>query len=74
MDPGLILFGDDGLGLELGDRLNLDYDGPTEDAVTGHGVAVNFNSQSMFVYKADVRFDDEGKMATGQITLEHDNS
>ena len=74
VDPGLILFGDDGLGLELGDRLTLDYDGPTESASTGHGVAVNFNSQSMFVYKADVRFDSEGNMATGFLTLEHDNS
>jgi hypothetical protein len=74
VDPGLILFGDDGAGLELGDRLLVTYDGPTEDATTGHGVHLNISAQSMFVFSASVRFDDMGKMATGILTLEHDNS
>jgi len=74
VDPGLITFGDDGQGLELGDRLILDYDGPTEDATTGHGVAVNFNSQSMFVYGVSVQFDTSGMLASGTLILEHDNS
>jgi hypothetical protein len=74
VDPGLILFGDDGVGLELGDRVLVTYDGPTEDSTTGHGVHLNISAQSMFVYSATVRFDDAGKMATGVLTLEHDNS
>jgi hypothetical protein len=74
VDPGLVLFGDDGAGLELGDRLLLTYDGPTESTTTGHGVNLNISAQSMFVYGANVRFDDEGKMAGATVTLEHDNS
>lgn len=70
VDPGLVLFGDDGLGLDLADLLALDYDGPAEDAVTGAGVHVNFDTESFYVYSADIRLDLERKRANATLTLE----
>lgn len=74
VDPGLILFGDDGKGLDLGDRLLATYNGPAEDADTGAGVHLNLSAQSLFVYGADVRFDAAGRTAKATLILEHDNS
>lgn len=74
VDPGLILFGDDGTGLDLGDRILMTYDGPTEDTDTGAGVSLNYSSQSMFVYGIDIRYDLRRWAAQAMLTLEEDNS
>lgn len=74
VDPGLVLFGDNGRGLDLGDRLLLTYNGPAEDADTGAGVHLNLSAQSVFVYGVNVNFDAAAGTATAFLTLEHDNS
>ncbi len=71
VDPGLILFGNDGNGLDLADKVTLDYDGPTLDATTGAGLHLDL-SDDYFVYGVSVRFDPFGKMAQGFLTLESD--
>jgi len=72
VDPGLVLFGDDGDGLDLADKVTLTYDGPTEDAATGHGFHINFSAQSFFVYGIQINFDKTGKAAKAILTLEQD--
>ncbi len=74
VDAGLVLFGDDGLGLDLGDRLLLTYNGPAEDGDTGAGVALNLSAQSVFIYGINVNFDPARRTATASLQLEHDNS
>ncbi len=74
VDPGLAMFGDDGLGLDLGDRLTFNYDGPAEDADTGVGVHLLAAGQSMYVYGMQVSFDVVGRLAKAVLTLEYDNS
>lgn len=74
VDPGLVLFGDDGVGLDLGDRLLMTYDGPTEDADTGAGVHLNLSAQSLFVYGVRVPLKAPDGQATATLILEHDNS
>jgi hypothetical protein len=73
VDPGLILFGDDGLGLDLGDKVTVTYDGPAEDAITGAGVSLDLSAQDFWVYKYGVTFDSEGMTAKGTLELEADN-
>jgi len=73
VDPGLILFGDDGRGVDLGDKVTVTYDGPAEDAITGAGVHLDLSSQDFWVYKYGVTFDSQGMMAKGTLTLEADN-
>jgi len=73
VDPGLILFGDDGAGLDLGDKVTVTYDGPAEDAITGAGVSLDLSAQDFWVYKYGVTFDSEGRMAKGTLELEADN-
>lgn len=72
VDPGLILFGDDGDGLDLADKVTFDYNGPAEDSASGAGVHLNFSMQSFFVYGASIDFDAVGKMARGVLLLEQD--
>lgn len=74
VDPGLVLFGDDGKGLDIGQKLALTYDGPVEDALTGAGVHLNLSAQSCFIYGIDIRADVGRKTGTATLTLEHDNS
>jgi hypothetical protein len=74
VDPGLALFGDDGLGLDLGDRLTFNYDGVGEDADTGAGVHLAAAAQSMYVYGIQISFDVIGRSAKAILTLEYDNS
>lgn len=74
VDPGLALLGDDGAGLDLGDRLLLTYDGPAEDADTGAGVHLNLSAQSLFVYGVKVNFNAIRGQAKAVLILEHDNS
>lgn len=74
VDPGLVLFGDDGLGLDLGDRITFNYDGVGEDADTGAGVALAAAAQPVYVYGINVQFDVAGRMAKATLTLEFDNS
>jgi hypothetical protein len=73
VDPGLILFGDDGQGLDLGDKVTVTYDGPAEDAITGAGVHLNLSAQDFWVYKYGATFDSQGRMAKGTLELEADN-
>lgn len=73
VDPGLILFGDDGLGLDIGDKVTVTYDGPTEDTATGAGVSLNLSAQDFWVYGYAVNYDADNKTGNGQLTLEADN-
>ena len=72
VDPGLIVFGDDGAGLDIGDKITVTYDGPTEDAATSAGVHLNLSAQDFWIYKYGVDFDSEGRMGKGRLTLEAD--
>jgi hypothetical protein len=73
VDPGLVLFGDDGAGLDLGNRLLLTYDGPAEDVITGAGMHLDLDAESFFIYGADIRLDPAKRRATATLTLEADN-
>lgn len=73
VDAGLVLFGDDGRGLELGDRVLITYDGPAEDVISGAGVHLDITEQSAFVYAADVRYDPVKRTGMAALTLEMDN-
>ena len=72
VDPGLILFGDDGDGLDLADKITVNYRGPAQDAISGAGVAIDLNFVDFFVYGVDIKFDANGKAAQGFLTLEYD--
>jgi len=71
VDPGLILFGDDGNGLDLANLITLDYNGPVEDAISGAGLDLDL-SDSYFIFKVQIKFDSAGKIAKGFLTLESD--
>lgn len=73
VDPGLILFGDDGNGLDLGDKVSVTYDGATEDTATGAGVHLNLSAVDFFVYGYNVSLDANGKTGKATLTLEADN-
>ena len=73
VDPGLILFGDDGNGLDLGDAVSVTYDGPTEDTATGAGVHLNLSAAKYYVYKYQVVYDVQRRTARGTLELEADN-
>lgn len=73
VDPGLAMFGDDGLGLDLGDNLTFNYDGSAEDADTGVGVHLLAAAQPMYVYGMQIGFDVVGRLAKAVLTLEYDN-
>lgn len=74
VDAGLVLFGDNGRGLDLGDKVLCTYNGPAEDTATGNGVHLNLSSQSLFIYGINISFDPARKSATAYLSLEHDNS
>lgn len=74
VDPGLVLFGDDGNGLDLADKIRLTYDGPAEDAISGAGLHLSFNAASFFIYGIDISFDIAGRTARATLTLEADPS
>jgi len=67
VDPGLILFGDDGNGIDLANMITLDYDGPTLDATTGAGLSLDL-SGNYFVFGVQVNFEAQ----KGFLTLESD--
>lgn len=73
VDPGLILFGDDGNGLDIGDKIAVTYDGPAEDTATGAGVHLNLSAQVFWVYKYNITYDVNTKSAKGLLELEADN-
>lgn len=73
VDPGLILFGDDGQGLDLGDKIAVTYDGPAEDTATGAGVHLNLSATVFWVYKYSVTYDVNTRTAKGSLELEADN-
>ena len=73
VDPGLVLFGDDGEGLDLGDALAVTYDGPTEDTATGAGVHLNLSAVKFYVYKVTIRYDADGRIGKCTMGLEADN-
>lgn len=73
VDAGLILFGDDGTGIDLGHKIAVTYDGPTEDTATGAGVNVNWSAQAFYVYKYWIPCDPFAKQAKGFLELEIDN-
>lgn len=69
VDPGLVLFSEDGVGIDLGDKVQLSYDG-TEDV--GAGANLVFEQQSFFVYEIEITFDAYGKTGNCQLKLEYD--
>lgn len=73
IDPGLILFGDDGTGLDIGDKIAVTYDGPAEDTATGAGVHLNLSASVFWVYKYSITYDTGTKTAKGSLELEADN-
>jgi hypothetical protein len=74
VDAGLILFGDDGLGLDLGDKIAITYDGPAEDTATGAGVHLEITDQEFWVYGYNVNFDTENRTARpATLELEANN-
>jgi hypothetical protein len=73
VDAGLILFGDDGQGLDIGDKITVTYNGPAEDSVTGAGVHLNLSAQAFWVYKYGVTYNPNTKSAKGTLELEADN-
>lgn len=73
VDAGLVLFGDDGAGLDLGDKLAVTYDGPTEDTATGAGVHLNLSAAVFYVYGYSVSYDPQVRQARATLTLEADN-
>lgn len=72
VDPGLLLFGDDGDGLDLANKVAVTYGGPAEDAISGAGVHLDLDAEPFFVYGAQVTFDAAGRMARAALTLEQD--
>jgi hypothetical protein len=73
VDPGLVLFGDTGRGLDLADRIYITYNGPAEDSDTGAGVHLNLSAASFFIYGIQINFDPARHTATAILTCEHDN-
>jgi len=73
-DAGLVLYGDTGAGLDLGDRILLTFNGIAEDSDTGAGVHLNLSAQSMFIYGIQINFNPERRLAAATLTLEMDNS
>lgn len=71
VDAGLVLYGDDGNGLDLTDAVTVTYNGPADDG--GNGVHLNLNNK-FYVYEFNVTFDVTGKAAKAQLTLEIDNA
>ena len=71
VDPALILFGDDGNGLEIANMITLDYNGPAEDAISGAGLSLDL-SDDYFIFRIQINFDLDGKAAQGFLTLESD--
>lgn len=72
VDPALALFGDDGFGLDLGDRIEVTYDGPAEDALTGGGVHLDITEQGFYVYGVRVQPDQMRQTGTATLILEYD--
>ena len=71
VDPGLILFNDDGNGMDLANLVVLDYNGPVLDMESGAGLSLDL-SGNYFIFGVQVNFDVQGKMASGFLTLESD--
>jgi len=72
VDPALVLFGEDGTGLDLADKITIVYDGPVEDAITGSGMTLNINDD-FYIYGASIKMDTNNLSAVGTLTLEIDN-
>lgn len=74
VDPGLVLFGDDGAGLDLGDAIAITYDGMAENTATGAGVHIQWSEQLFYIYGVVIRFSPDRFNASCILTLEADNS
>lgn len=72
VDAGLALFGDDGRGLDLADRVLLTYNGPAEDTATGAGVHLNLSSQGFYIYAIRGQLDPARRTGVVSLTLEYD--
>lgn len=72
VDIGLVMFGDDGQGLELGNRVLVTYAGPTEDLDGGAGVYLNLSAASFYIYSINCSFDQARRTGTASLTLEPD--
>jgi len=57
-------------GLDIGDKVVIDYDGPAEDIITGHGMHIDFNNHEFIIYGYDVQFEPEFNSGRAFLTLE----
>ncbi len=72
VDPALILFGEDGNGLDLADKIHVFYDGPVEDADTGSGMTLEIDDD-FYIYGVNIKLNAEGLSGVGTLQLEIDN-
>lgn len=72
VDPALILFGEDGAGLDLADKVHVTYDGPVEDVDTGFGMTIDIDDD-FYVYGANIKANNDRLDAVGTLILEKDN-
>ena len=72
VDPALIMFGDDGAGLDLADKIHVTYNGLVEDADTGFGMTLDIDDD-FYIYGAQIKPNVEALSGSGTLTLEKDN-
>ena len=73
VDEGMVLFGSDGRGIELGDMVTLTIDGPAINTATGGGMHLTWSLQEFFVYGIQITYDNARQVGRGILTLEANN-
>jgi len=73
VDEGLVLWGDDGAGIELGDMVTITYDGPVENAATGGAMYLDWDEEEFFVYGINIAYDNANQVGAATLTLEANN-
>lgn len=56
--------------LDIADKVQIDYDGPAEDTITGQGFHINFDNHNFIVYGYDVQNDPINQTAKAFLDLE----
>ena len=67
VDPCLLLFGDDGKGLDLAEAVHVDYDGQVDDGGNGFNFQIDTDG---YIYGATLRFDSANDKANCILRLE----
>ena len=71
-DIGMVMLGDDGLGIDLANRVLVTYSGSAVDADTGAGVYLELSAASFYVYGISINVDQVRRTGTATLTLEPD--